>query len=136
MSPPAWFVGRALGAAAQLFVLGVVCLPVLLVLTDTSIGTGAPTLVAVLGLGSLGIAAPGTLQAALVGRARGQELLLPVLLFPLLVPVLLAAVKATALAFQGDPMQQGGSWLSLLAAFTVLFWSLGAVLYGRLVAVG
>jgi heme exporter protein B len=56
--------------------------------------------------------------------------LLPLLLFPVLVPSLLAAVRATALVTQGDPMDQLGDWLTLLAIFDALYWFLCALMYG------
>jgi heme exporter protein B len=84
-------------------------------------------------LGSMGLAAPGTLYAALTARISGQQLLLPLLLFPLIVPALLAAVKATTLVMTGDPMEQSGSWLVLLACFDALYWSICGVLFGRVV---
>jgi heme exporter protein B len=51
----------------------------------------------------------------------------------LVVPCLLAAVKATTLILQGDPMDQIGSWLTLLACFDALYWSLCGVLFGKVI---
>jgi heme exporter protein B len=59
--------------------------------------------------------------------------LLPLLLFPLIVPALLSSVKATSLILTGDPMGQLPSWLGLLTAFDVLYWSLCGLLFGRVV---
>ena len=60
-------------------------------------------------------------------------MLLPLLLFPLLVPTLLAAVRATTLVLTGDPMGQLGSWVGLMTAFDVIYWSLCGMLFGRVV---
>jgi heme exporter protein B len=60
-------------------------------------------------------------------------MLLPLLLFPLIVPVLLAAARATSLVILGDPMGQGASWLRLLAAFDAIYWSLCGLLFDRVV---
>jgi hypothetical protein len=49
------------------------------------------------------------------------------------VPVLLAAVKATSLLILGDPMAQFRPWITLLAAFAVVHWSIGGLLFGRVV---
>jgi heme exporter protein B len=84
-------------------------------------------------LGTAAISAPGTLYAALCAQARSRELLLPLLLFPLIVPPLLAAVKATALLMQGDPFFELAPWLQMLAGFNVLYWTLCAGLFGRVV---
>ena len=64
---------------------------------------------------------------------RARNTLLPLLLFPLVVPVLLAAVKATSLLLLGDPMGQLRSWVSLLVAFDAIYWSLCGLLFERVV---
>src|SRR6185436_6158899 len=89
-------------------------------------------LVAIIGIGSLAISAAGTFYAAIAANARARDVLLPILLFPVLVPVLISSVKATTLIFEGDPMQQMTSWLSLLAALNVIYWALGLVLFPRI----
>ena len=84
-------------------------------------------------LGAAGLSAPGTLYAAMTAQVRSKQTLLPLLLFPLIVPALLAAVKATSLVVLGDPMQQVTSWISLLVAFDAIYWSLCGILYSRVV---
>ena len=77
-----------------------------------------------LALGTLGLAAVGTLLSALAAQTRAREVLLPVLLFPITVPALLAAVHSTAAALQGR-MAWGGAgdapWLHLLIAFDLIY---------------
>lgn len=87
----------------------------------------------VLLMGCLAISAPGTIYAAIANNARARDVLLPVLLFPLLVPALLSAVKSTNLVLQGDPMNQLPSWLSLLGAFNLIYWVLGFLLFPRVI---
>ena len=69
------------------------------------------------GSSAAGLSAPGTLYAAMTAQLRARNTLLPLLLFPLVVPALLGAVKATSLLILGDPMGQVGSWTMLLVAF-------------------
>jgi heme exporter protein B len=69
----------------------------------------------------------------MTAQTRARQTLLPLLLFPLVVPVLLAAVKATSLLILGDPMGQLGAWVSLLGAFAVVQWALGGLFFGRVV---
>src|SRR5258705_13253653 len=88
-------------------------------------------LILVIALGSAGLSAPGTLYAAMTAQVRAKQTLLPLLLFPLIVPALLASVKATSLAILGDPMDQSRSWIALLCAFDLIYWSLCGLLYGR-----
>lgn len=131
-SARALFYGKALVNAAQLALLGVALVPLTVVLYDVSVPRPF-ALLGLLGLGAAGLSAPGTLYAAMSSQARARQMLLPLLLFPLVVPVLLSAVKATALLLTGDPMGQLGSWLLLLACFDAVYWSLCGLLFDRVV---
>lgn len=130
--PAALFYGKAISNWAQLSLLGFALVPVMVVLYDA----GTDRLGALLGvilLGTAGLSAPGTLYAAMTSQARARQTLLPLLLFPLVVPVLLAATRASALLITGDPMGQVGSWVALLACFDAIYWSLCGLLFGRVV---
>jgi len=131
-SPRALYYAKALANAIQLVFLGVGLVPVMVVLYDA----GTLRLAGLLGiivLGAAGLSAPGTLYAAMTSQARARQTLLPLLLFPLVVPVLLASVKATSLLLLGDPMGQVRSWATLLLAFNAIHWSLGGLLFARVV---
>jgi len=130
--PAALFYAKALTNWIQLVLLGVGLLPIMVVLYDAGTMRVVP-LVGVILLGAAGLAAPGTLYAAMTSQARARQTLLPLLLFPLVVPVLLAAVKATSLLILGDPMEQARSWTLLLLAFDAIHWSLSGLLFGRVV---
>jgi heme exporter protein B len=84
---------------------------------------------AVLGIATLGFAATGTLYSALVLNVRLRELFLPVLLFPVMVPVLIAAVQLTSLVLQGNRLSENGKWLGLLAAYDVIFLTVGLMTF-------
>jgi heme exporter protein B len=88
-------------------------------------------LLVVVFLGSAGIVAPGTLYAAMTARLSSQQVVLPLLLFHLVVPPILAAVKATDLVLEGDFMGQLGAWIGLLVAFDAIYWSLSGLLFGK-----
>jgi len=126
------FYGKAIANWLQLSVLGIFLIPIMVVLYDA----GSAQFGAVLGiilLGTAGISAPGTLYSAMAAQARAKQILLPLLLFPLIVPVLLASVKATSLEILGDPMGQARSWITLLAAFDAIYWSICGLLFDRVV---
>jgi heme exporter protein B len=130
--PAALFYGKAISNWAQLSLLGFALVPVMVVLYDA----GTDRLGALLGvilLGTAGLSAPGTLYAAMTSQARARQTLLPLLLFPLVVPVLLAATRASSLLITGDPMGQVRSWALLLACFDAIYWSLCGLLFGRVV---
>lgn len=131
-SPRALYYGKAIANWLQLLLVGIGLLPVMIVLYDPG-SSGLLELLGVLALGTAGLSAPGTLYAAMASQARAQQVLLPLLLFPLVVPVLLAAVKASSLLLLGDPMGQAGSWVLLLLAFDAVFWPLCGLLFGQVV---
>jgi heme exporter protein B len=132
-SPRAIYYGKAIANWLQLALLGIALVPITVVLYDA----GTPqlgSLILIILLGTAGISAPGTLYSAMTSQTtRGKQMLLPLLLFPLIVPVLLAAARATSLIILGDPMMQGSSWLRLLAAFDAIYWSLCGLLFDRVV---
>ena len=102
--------------------------------TSTDAGTlRLGSLMLVIVLGTAGLSAPGTIYAAMTAQVRSKQTLLPLLLFPLIVPALLASVKATSLIILGDPMGQSAAWIKLLIAFNAIYWSLCGLLFGRVV---
>jgi len=131
-SPRALYYGKAIANWLQLTVLGIALVPVMVILYDAGT-TQLLSLLAIILLGSGGISAPGTLYSAMTSQAKAKQMLLPLLLFPLIVPVLLASVKATSLVILGDPMNQSASWIRLLAAFDIIYWSLCGILFDRVV---
>jgi heme exporter protein B len=131
-SPRAVFYAKAIANWIRLALVGVALVPGMVVLYDA----GTLRLAGLLGvilLGTAGLSAPGTLYSAMTAQARARQTLLPLLLFPLVVPVLIAAVKATSLLILGDPMDQLGAWSRLLFAFDLIYWSLCGLLFGRVV---
>ena len=131
-SPRDFYYGKALANWLRLFILGVALVPVMIVLYDAGTLRIAELLL-VIALGAAGLSAPGTLYAAMTAQLRAKQTLLPLLLFPLIVPALLASVKATSLLLLGDPMGQARSWILLLVAFDAIYWSLCGLLFGRVV---
>ena len=132
VSPRVLYYGKTLANTVQLVLLGIALVPVMVVLYDAGT-TRLLTILLIIILGSAGISAPGTLYSAMTSQARAKQTLLPLLLFPLIVPVLLASVKATSLAILGDPMEQGRSWMLLLLCFNAIYWSLCGLLFDRVV---
>jgi heme exporter protein B len=132
-SPRAVFLAKAIGNAVLLFGLSFVITPVMIALYGVKLTLGFGNLVICMVLGCLAISAPGTLYAAIASNARARDVLLPLLLFPLLIPALLSAAKSTALIFEGDPMTQLGSWWALLVAFNLIYWALGFALFPKVI---
>jgi heme exporter protein B len=124
------YLGKAVAVVAQLLALEVVVLLLVVVLFDLSIG--APLEVAAaFALGTIGLAAIGSLFGIVAESARTREAILPMLTLPLATPVLIAGVRATDLA-TGGRAGEAVSWLGLLAAFDVVFVSVGILVFGYL----
>ncbi len=131
-NPRALYYGKAIANWIQLVLLGSALVPVMSILYDAGT-TRLDSLLLVVALGAAGLSAPGTLYAAMTAQVRSKQTLLPLLLFPLIVPVLLASVKATSLVILGDPMNQSPAWIKLLIAFNAIYWSLCGLLFDRVV---
>jgi heme exporter protein B len=130
--PRAIYYGKTIANWIQLVLLGATLVPVMVILYDAGTTKIGPLLL-VIALGTAGLAAPGTIYAAMTAQVRSKQTLLPLLLFPLIVPALLASVKATSLIILGDPMGQSAAWIKLLIAFNAIYWSLCGLLFGRVV---
>lgn len=129
----ALFLAKALVNAGFLALLGFLLTPIAVALYGPELVLGLPRLYGIITLGALAISAPGTLYATIATQARARDVLLPLLLFPVIVPGLIASVRATALIMEGDPMEQLHNWTVLLAVFDGLYWVLCTVLYPRII---
>jgi heme exporter protein B len=112
--------------------LGLLALAAVGVLFGVDVVAAAAPLLATLILGTIGVAAVGTFYAGATVRLRAREAMLPLLMLPVLAPLLLGAVNATAAALGGDPFGELGAWLQLLVAFDVVMIVAGAATYGYL----
>ena len=115
------FAGKLLANATFVGLMLVIVIFAGVVLFQVRIPPVWPELLGVLGLGSIGLIVLGTFYAAMASRSRAREVLLPLLLFPMLVPVLLAAMSATKALLSGDMMHEAGAWIRLLCAYDVVF---------------
>jgi heme exporter protein B len=132
VDPLAVFYGKAIANTLVLFGVSLGLLPLVLAVFDEQIKGDPLVLVGALIFGCGALAAPGTLYGLITSQARGSSVLLPLLLFPLVVPALLAAANATTKVFEGDPMNQAPSWVGVLVVFDLVHWSLSGLLYGRI----
>jgi heme exporter protein B len=91
-----------------------------------------PRLALIAFLATLGFAAVGTLLSAISSGSRLREVLLPLILYPIWVPVLIAAVELTGQALAGRPASEGGRWLTLILVYDLVFTGAGLLLFDRL----
>jgi heme exporter protein B len=116
------FVGKVISNLAFILLVEAIVIPVTVILYHVPIFDPFPGLAGVIFLGSFGFVTLGTFYAAVASRIRAREVLLPLLLFPMLIPLLVASVEATSLMLAGDPMGEVGRWVKLLIAFDVIFF--------------
>jgi len=126
------YLGKLLAGIGAVGVLGAVLLPVVGILYAVPLAPAWPALVATLLLGSIGLAAVGTFYAGVTVRMRAREVMLPLLMLPVVAPLLLASVKATAAAVSGNPLGDLAAWLQLLLVFDIVMVVAGAATYGHL----
>ena len=117
----ALYIGKLIANVTVMLVMEILVCPIAGILYSLDLWPRLPGLAGVAILATTGFAAMGTFYAALTANLRARQVLLPLLMFPVLLPVILAAVKATDLVMHGDPMNQLGSWVKLLGAVDVLF---------------
>jgi heme exporter protein B len=122
VSPFSILLGKIAANFVFLTVCEVVLLPVFAVLYNVSLLPVLGRLIIVLMLGTFGLTITGTVFSAVAAQARMRELLLPLLLLPVLVPLLLAAVEATAGLLADTPEFQR-TWLEILLGFDVIFFT-------------
>jgi heme exporter protein B len=114
------FLGKLLANWLYMSVLGLIMLPVMAVLFGAALGPRWPWLILIIFLGTLGFALLATFYAALTANLRARESLLPVLMFPIVVPVLLAAVRSFGEIALGN-LQGASGWIELLAGFDLIY---------------
>jgi heme exporter protein B len=80
-------------------------------------------------LGTLGFSVIGTLFSAITVNTKSREILLPLLFFPILVPVIIAAVSSTGMILKGEKLRDAAHWLKLMGAFDILFLALSIAVF-------
>lgn len=123
------YLAKLLGNVLVIGIVEIIALPVFGVLFNLPIWQGQTllSLLWIVLLGALGIASVGTLFSVLAAVTRARELLLPILVFPLVVPVVISAVKATTAVLA--PVANDPPWLSVLIAFDIIFLSVSTLLF-------
>jgi heme exporter protein B len=122
---PALYVGKLLGILVLLAAVEALVVPLIALMFQAALFDHTLLMLGLLAAGTLGFAAVGTLFAAMLVRARSRDVMLPVLLYPITVPVIIAGVRGTAALLQpeaDEPMAR--AWLAMLVLFDVVFVTL------------
>ena len=120
---PRWTIlaGKLLGNLLFVSLMVAIVVAIGIVLFGVGIPAAWPSVLAVLALGVLGLVLLGTFYACMASRSRAREVLLPLLLFPMLVPVLVGATTASKALLGADLMHEAGAWIRLLIAYDLVF---------------
>jgi len=125
------YFGKAIGNLVFMLMVEAIVLPVYTVLY--SVNLFHPGLILVIFLGSIGYTAIGTLLASMAVHTRTRDILLPILLFPVAIPVLIAAVKASAGFLEAIPLEEIMPWLNLIIAYDVIFIAVAFMVFDFIV---
>lgn len=119
------YVGKLLGVLALLVLVEAVVVPLVALMFGAKLFRHPGLMMALLAAGSIGYAAVGTLFAAMLARSRSRGALLPVLLYPITVPVIIGGVRGTAALLQPEAdLVMARAWLMMLLAFDAVFLTL------------
>jgi len=122
------YFGKLLGNLLFMFAVEIIILPLVMVFYNLSLLTPAHLLV--LFLGTYGFAAVGTVFSAIAVNTRAREVMLPILLFPVLLPVLIAGVKMTGALLDGEALSTLGNWLQIVAVYDIGFTIVAYLTFG------
>ena len=123
------YLGKLAGNLVLMLAVEIAVLALFVIFFDVDVSAVLPSLALVFVLGTLGFAAVGTLFAAITAQVRARELLFPVLLLPLQVPLLLGTVSATQAVLGGQALGSVSHWLKLMAAADVLYVAVGVLTF-------
>lgn len=123
------YLGKMIGNFLFMVIMEVIILPLMIVFFNLDIFNILLPLLLIMLLGTLGFAAVGTLLSAISVNTRAREILLPILLFPIAIPILLAAVKATGSLINDGSFAGAGSWVKILTGFDIIFLVISSLLF-------
>lgn len=125
------YFGKMFGNLIFMLLVEIIVLPVYSLLYNVNLFQ--PGLIVVTLLGSIGYVAVGTLLASMAVQTRTRDILLPILLFPVMIPLFIAAVKASGGFLQGIPMDEILPWLNLLLVYDVVFIAVAFMVFDYIV---
>ncbi len=128
------FLGKFLANWLFLVVVDLLVLAAFVIFYNFSFSVQMLWVVLMIVLASVGFTAVGTVFAAMLSSLRTREVLLPILLFPIIIPIILAAVNGTQEVLILENVQYLDRWLQLLVAFDVIFVAAGFLLFDYVVA--
>ncbi len=127
------YTGKFLSNLIFLLIVEIITIPVFVVLFNYEFNLKLLSIFFVIFLGTVGFVTVGTLFAAISLNTRLREVLLPILYFPVIIPVLLNSVRITSFLLNGQTLRDNLPSLQVLIAFDIIFFAAGILLYEYLI---
>lgn len=118
-SREAIYIGKMLGNLLFMLIIEAIALPIFTVLFNLNVLS--PQLIVITVLTTIGFVTVGTLFSALAVNTKAREMVLPLLFLPIILPIIIGAVKASGLVLAGESWGSISSWLQIIGAFDVVF---------------
>ncbi len=125
------YVGKMLGSLLFMVVIEAIALPIFALLFNLNVLL--PELIVITLLTTVGFVAVGTLFSALAVNTKAREMVLPILFFPIVTPILIAAVNASQLVLAGESWSAISQWLGIIVAFDVIFLAISFLIFSFVV---
>ncbi|QOY37428.1 heme exporter protein CcmB [Anaerobacillus isosaccharinicus] len=128
--PSSIYLGKVIGNFIFVLIVQLISIPVLFLLFDFRFFGHLPLFIIVVVLGTFGFISVGTFLAGLAANSKSSEMLLPILLFPIVSPIIIAAVQATKiLLIDLEQISSAISWMQLMGAYNLIFFVLCFILF-------
>ncbi len=128
------YIGKTIGNLVFMSMMEAMILPVFILFFNLDLSTAlVGKLVLITFMGTFGFVALGTLLSAMSVRLKAREILLPILLLTLVIPIVIGAVKVTAIFLDGGPVSDAAGWLKLIGAFDIIFFTASIMIFEHLI---
>lgn len=116
------YMGKMLSNLIFILIIELFTVPVFLLFSNYPLMKVIPPLTIVLMLGTAGISSVGTILSAISTSTKRRDILLPIILFPIIIPVLIGSIRCTEIIFLGRSLRlEAGNWIAMLGAYDILF---------------
>ncbi len=115
------YFGKMISNLAFLTIMEAFILPIFMIFFNIDLAPHFFPLILVIFLGSLGFCAIGTLLASLASNLKTRDIMLPILLYPLMVPIAIGSVRMTSKVLSGEPLADMMNWVGLTLCFDIIF---------------
>ena len=123
------YIGKLICNIIFMIIMEIVIIPIFSILFNLRILNILPELSIIILLGTIGFLSVGTLFAAMAVNMRTREIMLPIILFPIILPIIIAAVKSTSEVMNGEKLSSVFLWLKLMVTFDIIFIGVSFLLF-------